>query len=376
VGVNSTASTNMLWPYTLDHGLAQAAPAGRAPAAGYPGLFELPLWVQFTNEVACTTMDPPDALSSAEAVALWQSNFMARYCGNRAPYGIFLHATSGSQWLGETPLLNERVDALRTFIAWALSQPDTWFVTCRDVAGFMLDPADVDEAYDHPSFLMPEREPYPEADVTRCAYPGSHTLSVCGSCPPAAPSFTNAYLGLVPETGGAINFSVVSQSANYVWCEMTLSNNLPNRAFDWSFAFSVTGGTVAGLYDAVWTQYGERLVANAKKYNRQLAANGAVSLAFRVTRTGGPVVFSEETTSLSMLGQLPLRVGIHPDEGSDGWELSWNDDAHVYDVEATSSLKPPQVWTPVTNGISRPEWVVPHDASGGARFFRVKGTVY
>jgi len=376
LGWHSTASTNLLWPYTLDQGVAQNVPPGRAPATNYPGLFEIPLWVQFTNEVHCSTMDPPEWMSSNQVVELWRTNFLARYNGNRAPYGIFLHATSTNQWLGDSPLLAARTGALRDFIAWALSHPDTWFITCRDLAEFMLDPVAASEAHDHPSFQTPERTPFPDANVVRCSYPGTHTLSVCGECPPAAPAYTNAYLGLVPAPGGTASFNIVSQNASYAWCTMTVSNNVASRRYDWAVAFSVSGGLVGGLHDAVWSQDGEHVVAQAKQYNEQIAAGAARTLTFRITRTGGAVKFHDEEVALYALGQLPVYLKIERESDPAGWELSWNDDAHVYDVESSTNLLMPAAWSTVTNGLCQPRLVQPPASDGAPRFFRVKATVY
>jgi hypothetical protein len=367
----------MLWPYTLDQGVAQNVPPGRAPATNYPGLFEIPLWVQFTNEVHCSTMDPPEWMSSNQVVELWRTNFLARYNGNRAPYGIFLHATSTSQWLGDSPLVQERIGALRDFIQWALSQPATWFITCRDLAGFMLDPVTASEAHDHPSFTTPERTPFPAEDVVRCSYPGSHTLRVCGSCPPAAPNYTNAYLGFVPIEGGTVSIGVLSQNVSYAWCEMVVSHSLPERIFDWSVNFEVHGGTVGGLSDAVWTQSEEYVVAYAKQYARQLAPGAVRVLPFRVTRrTGGSVSFSDAEMASWSLGQQALQMSISRSGEPPGWALSWNDDAHLYEVETTTSLALPQSWMTVTNGLCQPVVIQPQAADGAPHFYRVKGTVF
>jgi len=201
-------------------------------------------------------------------------------------------------------------------------------------------------------------------------------LSVCGECPPTAPAYTNAYLGLVPAPGGTVSFNIVSQNASYAWCTMTVSNNVASRSYDWAVAFSVSGGLVGGLHDAVWSQDGERVVAWAKQYNEQIAAGAVRTLTFRITRTGGAVAFADEAVALSGLGQLPVYLGIERECDPSGWELSWNDDAHVYDVESATNLLLPAAWSTVTNGLCQPRLVQPPASDGAPRFFRVKATVY
>ena len=249
----STSPTNMIWPYTLDNGLQQVTYAAYNPNGNYPGLFEIPLWVQFSNTTAVTTMDPPESLSSNDVVALWKTNFLSRYNGNRAPYGIFLHAATQSQWLSNPSNSAWRAGALRDFIGWALAQPDTWFITCRDLVNYMLEPVPAAAAAVSPPFLTPDRIPFPTSEISRCTYPGSSTFSVCGACPPAAPNLTNAYLGFVPMAGGTASLNVASQDTTYAWCELVISNDTPQLVYDWSARFTVDGGTVQRLYDATWT---------------------------------------------------------------------------------------------------------------------------
>lgn len=370
----SETPASMLWPYTLDGGLAQSAPIERQPLTGYPGLFEVPLWMQFTNAVPVTSMDPPDALSSNAVVALWQENFLARYQGNRAPYGLFLHATSSSQWLGGSTNAAWRIGALREFVAWAQTHPDTWFVTCGDLVRFMEAPVDVVAAATNAPFLTPQPSPFPEEDVVLCPLADSHVLRVCGPCPAAAPSYTNAYLGAVSVGGGAAWFTVVSQDVSYAWCTLTVSNDTVAALTGWRVRFAVAGGTVQQLYDATVSLEAGRVVATAKAYNRQIGVEGFRNLAFRVQRSGGDVGFADVETDVESLGPQPIQMGIGAVPAQGGWWLTWTDNAHLYDVESTTNLLDSGSWTSVTNGLARPVlWV---DPTVDARFYRVGGTLF
>lgn len=181
LGHLSRAPEALLWPYTLDQGLAQACPRERAPRGSYPGLFEIPLWAQLDGRKAVTAMDPPATLSSNEVVALWCKNFLARYEGNRAPYGIFLHTTTPTQWLSNPEHSAWRTGALSAFIAWALVHPDTWFVTCRDVVDYVESPVPAAMAATHAAFSTPWRELFPPNARMNCLFPEAHPFCACGA---------------------------------------------------------------------------------------------------------------------------------------------------------------------------------------------------
>ena len=372
----STSTTNMIWPYTFDNGSMQNVAPEIQPATNYPGFFEIPLWVQYSNTTAVTTMDPPDTLNSNEVVLLWKTNFLEHYNGNRAPFGIFLHATSSHQWLSDPEHSAWRVGALREFISWALDQPDTWFITCNDLVDYMIDPVDASSAASHPSFQTPVRTPFPTQDVVRCSLAGSHIFYACGTCPPFAPNYTNAYLGLAPMDGGAVALNVISQDASTAWCSMTVSNDTSSVAYDWAVDFTLTGGDMLALYDATWTQSGDQVSAVARTYNRHIDPFEEHVIYFRVSRTGGEVIFSDNSTNLTGTGPQEIRMNIEPLSASDRWRLSWDDNAYVYSLECSTNLLDVQGWTVITNELSQAERIEPHADDGAPRFYRVKGTIY
>jgi len=372
----STAATNMIWPYTLDRGLQQVATAGYAPATNYPGFFEVPLWTHLTNTSSAFTMDPPDGLSTAEVVELWRTNFLAHYLGNRAPYGLFLHASSSDQWLSEPAYSEERLAALGSFIDWVRTFPDTWFVSCRDLVAFMLDPVEGAGAAAHPAFQTPARTPFPTSSLVRCSYPGSHSFLACGECPLASPAYTNAYLGRVPLGGGVLQLNIVSQSAAYAWGVLVLTNDTPRRLYDWSASFTLAGGTLQGLYDAVWTQVVDQVSLLPRSYSIQLAPGAARVMTFRVTRSGGDVAFDDVWLDAAGLGPQPIWLDLRQSGAPPGWLLSWTDSAYVYGVERSTNLLDAQGWSAVTNGLCAPALQLPPATDGAPRFFRVSGVLY
>lgn len=122
-----------IWPFTMDSGIPINCnwnyPDGQCNGSteSYPGLWEVPLWeLQGRNGEHLYTMDP-----EGDILTLLQDNFNMNYNGNRAPFGIFLHAT----WY--TPATT---DILNKFFDWAMAQPDVWAITTKDLIGWMQAP--------------------------------------------------------------------------------------------------------------------------------------------------------------------------------------------------------------------------------------------
>jgi peptidoglycan/xylan/chitin deacetylase (PgdA/CDA1 family) len=377
----STAPSNMIWPYTLDHGLMQSAPPAYSPATNYPGLFEIPLWVQFTNMTEVTTMDPPETFTSNAVVELWKTNFLEHYNGNRAPYGIYLHATSTTHWLSNPTHSAWRIAALREFIDWALTQPDTWFITCNDLVDFMLEPVAAQDAVAHPTFQTPVRTPFPTSEVTRCSL-GSHTFYACGPCPPAMPKYDNAYLGLAlaPMDGGTLTFNILSQNVETVWYEMVVSNDTPHQVCDWSISFTLDGGYMLPLYDATMTQSGDQVSVSSRwdRANRVIDPFGASMIEFSIAITNAidGVTLTPASVAVTGLGPQPIRINIEALTAPASWNLTWDDNAYVYSVECSTNLLDPEGWTVITNDIALPETEAPYASDDGSRFYRVKGTLF
>lgn len=84
-----------LWPYTLDYKSTQDCPIGTCPTASIPGFWVNPL-VDWTDDFGnkCVMMDA--CLAADDSVQgifqMMVRNFMRHYNGNRAPFGLYLHA--------------------------------------------------------------------------------------------------------------------------------------------------------------------------------------------------------------------------------------------------------------------------------------------
>ena len=128
-----------LWPYTMDFGIAQNCnwtyPSGQcAQGEKYPGLWSVPMWdMPFQNPVtddSSYSMDP-DVGFGGDLYTTLATNFDQAYSGNRAPFPIYVHAP----WF--TP---DHVAASNKFIKYALTKPNVYFVTMRQLVQWMMNP--------------------------------------------------------------------------------------------------------------------------------------------------------------------------------------------------------------------------------------------
>lgn len=149
---------NKFWPYTMNEGFAgKACWTGVCDYTGkYPNVWSIPMNTVdeydssspfFTRPVG--TMDltfPIDELNE-----YYTANFNANYYGNRAPFGIWLHAA----WFLVEP---GRIAWLNSFLSQILSLPDVWVVSGQDVIAYMERPTATGTP---PPFFCPGKGPAP-----------------------------------------------------------------------------------------------------------------------------------------------------------------------------------------------------------------------
>ena len=130
-----------VFPFTMDHGIPIDCnwnyPDGQCNGSTemYPGLWEVPLW-ELQNQAGdhLYTMDP-----EGDVLGLLQENFNMNYQNNRAPFGIFVHAT----WFDPY-----KTDAVNKFLDWAMSFPDVWVVTTTQLVKWMQNPVPTSQMAD------------------------------------------------------------------------------------------------------------------------------------------------------------------------------------------------------------------------------------
>ncbi|PRW55946.1 polysaccharide deacetylase [Chlorella sorokiniana] len=125
--------------YTGDYGEHQQTCDA---AEQLPGLWQVPIW-QLTELGGPFRMDPGfkyigmTQAPNASAFEILQANFLATYNGNRAPMPVFVH----SFFLREGG--NQR--DVERFLDFALSQPNTYAVTMRQLLAYLENPVPADE---------------------------------------------------------------------------------------------------------------------------------------------------------------------------------------------------------------------------------------
>lgn len=362
----------MIWPYTLDNGLAQNAPGIRKPAPPYyPGLFDLPMYYHFSNDFSLVTvMDPPETYTNTDILALWKTNFLWHYEGNRAPLTIALHTTTTNQWMSRTGQSAWRVAAVNEFIAWALAFPHVYFITYRDMAAYMRDPADVAAAPTDAVFQTATL--VPATNISSCTYPGYGNTRVIGPCPAAWPTTSNVYWQRAATAGGTVAFNVISQDATHTYAFFVVTNDTPDTIYHWRADVDISAGQVSWLWDGFWTQTLAHIEVHAKQYNRILAPGGAATVTFRLNTTN-PVLFTDTDVTLDALAPVaPTLAVIRADLESNGLALAWDRTALEYELHAATQLVG-ESWGLFATGVFTEAWTGDLSVLPGRMFLRVGG---
>lgn len=129
------AIDRMVWPHTLDGGSATRCVSSKCPDAPLPGIWSVPMWTLYkTDGRVAANMDPHKGLAdSTEFYNLLMHNFEARYRGNRAPMGLFLHASG----------IRRKAYAIagyNRFLRDVTARGDVWIVTTRGLVEWMRRP--------------------------------------------------------------------------------------------------------------------------------------------------------------------------------------------------------------------------------------------
>uniref|UniRef100_A0A1A9ZI54 NodB homology domain-containing protein n=1 Tax=Glossina pallidipes TaxID=7398 RepID=A0A1A9ZI54_GLOPL len=176
-----------MWPYTLDYLSVQDCQIGPCPTASLPGLWVNPMvmWTDVEG-YSCSMIDGCIFLPKDDVDALFEwikKNFLRHYEGNRAPFGMYLHAA----WFSRG---NNYLKAFRKFLEYANSLHDVYLVT----------PSQVIQYLKHPSLGRPFKgcfkKPKVPCQPTTCALEKTLTgetryMTCCDSCPEVYPWLDN-----------------------------------------------------------------------------------------------------------------------------------------------------------------------------------------
>ncbi|XP_004517389.1 uncharacterized protein LOC101459137 [Ceratitis capitata] len=178
-----------MWPYTLDYRSTQDCQIGPCPNAAIPGFWINPMvtWLD-TAGYSCAMIDgciyPPQ--DNVDALFEWMlENFNRHYEGNRAPFGMYLHAA----WFQRG---RHHFDALKKFLHYVNTLPDVYLTTASRVIHYMK----------HPSLGKPfngcPKKPQTTCIKRSCGLRKVETgeiryMNVCDSCPSVYPWLGNPF---------------------------------------------------------------------------------------------------------------------------------------------------------------------------------------
>jgi hypothetical protein len=145
------AGVEHIWPYTLDNGVVTSCKSINSLCSTQvvaPGLWEIPMTtvnngLSLMDIYNMNTLENP--ISNVTVFNQLQSQFESHYNGNRAPFGIYMHAI----WMvprpgkGNNETLPDgtpKLFAIKRFIDYAISRPNVWIVTNAQLIQYMKNP--------------------------------------------------------------------------------------------------------------------------------------------------------------------------------------------------------------------------------------------
>lgn len=202
-----------LYPYTLDFARKQECMLPPCPEASHPGIWEVPLvglTARRTGKICYSMVDSYVAVSQEDAYLYLRDNFDRHYKGNRAPYGIFMHAN----WFLQQP--NISFPALEKLLGELTAMKDVWLLSVSQMLAWMRNPQSMETAPGFEPWKCPPIKPAcQESEANNCHYNSSMMLcdeyvgaskpsrqSLCGTddeqvmrtcaaCPPHYPWYGN-----------------------------------------------------------------------------------------------------------------------------------------------------------------------------------------
>ncbi|KAI8118034.1 hypothetical protein CVS40_10223 [Lucilia cuprina] len=124
-----------LWPYTLDYKMPHTCTGSQqnCPSRSYPGIWEIVINQLEAGDFTCTMIDScPPHLSGDDIYRMLTHNFKRHYLSNRAPLGLYFHAT----WFKKADYLN----AFLKFLDDLQKLPDVYFVTNQQAIQWIRQP--------------------------------------------------------------------------------------------------------------------------------------------------------------------------------------------------------------------------------------------
>lgn len=124
-----------LWPYTLDYKMPHSCGGNNqnCPSRSYPGVWEMVMNQLEAGDYYCGMVDScPPHFSGEDVYRMLTHNFKRHYSTNRAPFGLYFHAT----WFKKP----DYMDAFMRFMDDMGKMSDVYFVTNYQAIQWMRHP--------------------------------------------------------------------------------------------------------------------------------------------------------------------------------------------------------------------------------------------
>ena len=378
----SSNNAAYIWPYTLDDGIKQVSKIDY-PGGVFPGLFEVPLWVlddEDGNSVATMDYEFQEDLSdwtAEEFMELLTNNFLAHYNGNRAPFGLYMHAGE-SQWFGSDLWHSELIS---DFIGWALEHTNVWFVSTADLVDFMQDPQTVAEAFSFAPFVTVTNQHtlVPAEETNERLYPGWKRVISSVAPPPVWPVPTNFYTRRLAIDGGYVSNWITDISGNQFEGTITVSNNTDYTVFDWDVTFAVENGEITDFYPIPFRMVSNTCVASAYGIYTPIpphtayasSYSGSDEFDFEGSWDGtNPPVLGPAHVTLYTAAMPPLAFS-NAAVSSSHLMLAWEEAAVGYTIDGRSNLSSGS-WNAITTVYTRTSWTSAPPVSASPMFYRIR----
>ncbi|KAK9882990.1 hypothetical protein WA026_001205 [Henosepilachna vigintioctopunctata] len=184
------------WPYTMDFKMPHKCSANQnCPTRSYPGLWEMVINPLEAQQYSCPLVDScPSHLSGDDIYSILMHNFKRHYHTNRAPFGLYFHAT----WFKKKDYLL----AFQKFLDNVLKRPDVWFVTNKQAIQWIKNPTPINRLFYFEEWGCNKR--YLKKTEIACSVPNeckvysrvfqqNRILHTCTECPLKYPWLRNEF---------------------------------------------------------------------------------------------------------------------------------------------------------------------------------------
>jgi len=326
-GLHSPDGENYIWPYTLHDGIKQNMWSGTGPDQSLPDFFEVPMWNLLDGETR-HNMDPSG--SREDLVELFKSNFLMRYEGNRAPWGLWLHASS---WLTN----QEHVEALNEFLDWALAKPDVWVVGAGTLVDWMRNPVSAESVEQQGVLRTHTYTAVTEEATYSNNFPEGRFRSV-GARAAAYPTLEKAFMRNVEVSDVDLEWEVVNQWGTGFQAEIRIIHELSRPLSDWKMKMSLGQVEITGAWGGASYKIEDGCLHITPGHAGAAIPEGETTV-LTIGATGSPESLGQPQGTLKVADFLPPRMSIAPALEDGSFKLQWNRVAPVYKLQKRTCLQ-------------------------------------